>query len=365
MVRRYGAARLKGMRDCRRARNFARHDSLAWGLHAEALNAWYQSLERKPGFVWCFEDDVGFSGSLETLVDVGERDCSDADLVTGGYQTADPRRRVVARRPFDGVRRALRRRRLYFREHVQSFSMRLLDRPHVLSLQRVTWRKARPWCRRSRTPKVSCRGAAAARNALRPRRRVSQRAGSHHGVARGGSARTGSSTRSAGSDWFCVFVFSLRRPGGFTGKSAPSSRRGGERYTNISYTNKSLQRLDARSRLRARRPKTQPVGSHAGPSRNASSKRLRGMTSSMWQTQVSVREDVDARTWFRPAPPPAGRTPACRPARKRAGRGRRPLMPLRWPSASARRPTNARRRPGGPRAPRRRAAATAPNDSLS
>ena len=55
--------------------------SLAWGLHAEALNVWYQHLQRKPSFVWCFEDDVGFSGSLETPR-CGPSDCGDADLIT-------------------------------------------------------------------------------------------------------------------------------------------------------------------------------------------------------------------------------------------------------------------------------------------
>ena len=145
MVRRYPVLRdLKRNSRLQESEEFQRGThSLAWGLHAEALNAWYQSLERKPSFVWCFEDDVGFSGSLETLVDVVKRDCGDADLVTADVKLRpseawwwlDVHSTAFAERYGDDV--------YISREHVQRFSMRLLDRLHVLSLQRVTcWSEA-------------------------------------------------------------------------------------------------------------------------------------------------------------------------------------------------------------------------------
>ena len=120
--------------------------SLAWGLHAEALNVWYQNLERKPSFVWCFEDDVGFSGSLETLLDIVRRDCGDADLITADVKLRpseawwwlEVHSTAFAERYGNDVHN------IYVsREHVQRFSMRFLDRLHVLSLQRVTcWSEA-------------------------------------------------------------------------------------------------------------------------------------------------------------------------------------------------------------------------------
>jgi hypothetical protein len=117
--------------------------SLAWGLHTEALNVWYQSLQRKPSFVWCFEDDVGFSGSLETLIDIVGRDCGDADLITADLKLRPSEAWWWLEVHSTGFQERYGGDVYISREHVQRFSMRFLERLHVLSLQRVTcWSEA-------------------------------------------------------------------------------------------------------------------------------------------------------------------------------------------------------------------------------
>lgn len=145
MVRRYPVLRdLKRNARLQESVEFSRGThSLAWGLHTEALNGWYQGLARKPGFVWCFEDDVGFSGRLETLLDIVQCQCQDADLVTADVKLRpseawwwlDVHSSGFTTRYGDDV--------YISREHVQRFSGRFLDRLHILSLQRVTcWSEA-------------------------------------------------------------------------------------------------------------------------------------------------------------------------------------------------------------------------------
>ena len=104
--------------------------SLAWGLHAKALNAWYQSLERKPSFVWCSRTtwaspvprDAG--GYCETrLRRRGPRDGGREIAALGAWWWLDVHSTAFAERYGDDV--------YISREHVQRFSMRLLDRLHA------------------------------------------------------------------------------------------------------------------------------------------------------------------------------------------------------------------------------------------
>ena len=43
--------------------------SLAWGMHVEAINYWYQQSKNCYRNIWVIEDDVGYSGNICNLIE--------------------------------------------------------------------------------------------------------------------------------------------------------------------------------------------------------------------------------------------------------------------------------------------------------
>jgi len=104
--------------------------SLAWGFHCCALGIWFQSLleGEKPDFVLKMEDDVGFSGTMDTFVEyVMQKEFDHIDLFADTFKEAGRdwwwihtvSKTFNERVPIDD--------RVQCREHVQRFSKPFLN----------------------------------------------------------------------------------------------------------------------------------------------------------------------------------------------------------------------------------------------
>lgn len=106
--------------------------TLGWGFHVEALCLWWNWMKGgKYDYVWVFEDDVGVTQSIATLIRSYEND--DSDLITGGAETMPSEWfwKDVFSSNFDTT---VGSHKIISKEHVQRFSKALLKRLRVLTM---------------------------------------------------------------------------------------------------------------------------------------------------------------------------------------------------------------------------------------
>lgn len=130
--------------------------SLAWGMHCEALNLWFQhargAAARTPARAqgahgagtdaydecWVMEDDVGWAGQ-DIATELFARYCAvEADLITADADHFDDRWWWHSTHSAAYQRRVPREARRVSREHVQRLSARLLDRLHDFAVAGCT-----------------------------------------------------------------------------------------------------------------------------------------------------------------------------------------------------------------------------------
>jgi len=112
--------------------------SLAWGLHAEAVNLWFCTLAQPYRQVWVIEDDVGCTGSLAELL--GSYQCVDVDLLVAAEPCAPEVGWQWLHAATAGFKEAVGSRRLKVPEMVLRVSRRLLTTLHRWSIEgRSSW----------------------------------------------------------------------------------------------------------------------------------------------------------------------------------------------------------------------------------
>lgn len=114
------------------------NQSLAWGLHAEAVNLWFCSLTQPYHHVWVIEDDVGCTGNLAELL--GSYKCVDIDLLVSAEPCAPEVGWQWLHAATPSFKEAVGARRLKVPEMVLRVSRRLLATLHRWSIEgRCAW----------------------------------------------------------------------------------------------------------------------------------------------------------------------------------------------------------------------------------
>ncbi|KAL1526754.1 hypothetical protein AB1Y20_015450 [Prymnesium parvum] len=110
-------------------KQLGRQRSLAWGFHTEALCLWWEDVGRCFSNVWVFEDDVGYTGDISTLLE--DFRSAPEDLVAFLLKTPLP----PSWHWYDASSRRFKRRfpvgskkRRKIREHVVRISFRLMEK---------------------------------------------------------------------------------------------------------------------------------------------------------------------------------------------------------------------------------------------
>eukprot|EP00943_MAST-04B_sp_MAST-4B-sp1_P009583 g9583.t1 len=112
--------------------------SLAWGMHVEAINYWYQQLKNCYRNIWVIEDDVGYSGNICNLIEYynDEEEYANTDVITSHLTNVTKAWwwKDTCSKNYD--RQYPMMVRFKSPEHVQRFSTIFLNHLHTLGVER-------------------------------------------------------------------------------------------------------------------------------------------------------------------------------------------------------------------------------------